>query len=711
MKICKFLVLFFCVMLLAVAVTAVYSQESDDKYSPATIEAEGENQQDKTGESASTGETKEEDKQKNKKEAVKLDDIVIRGDLSQTNLEASSTSVLTKEEIANKVYESPLEIIGLVPGVSLMRYKQGGTAACMQMRGFTSISHGSDAAIYLDGIPLNEGDGYADTNIVNPEELERVEVIKGPISPLYGNYASAGVIHFYTQKKVDQQHVKLLYGGDNTYEGDFVGGFTSEDEKWDHVYSFQTYHTDGYQDNSDWDKLNAAARITNYITDDLDIRLSLRGFNSDWDAPGYLTEEEYKHDPTKSANDANGGSKDHLSGKIDLDYMLTTDSKILFQVWSYDQNFKRYYAGREDGLPAGTVTGNLRDFDRLVYGSGASYNLISDILERELRFTFGTDYSFEEEDRQRWRLTAGNGRNKGAKYIDYKVEFKSLGFYTDINYQVFEPLQLIIGGRYDRFTGDLTDHLLNDLKFSMSDTDIFSPKGGLLLTLLDDRLEFFGNCSRGFAMMSGFAEQAQYTQDKWDPQIRTQYELGTKIRPFDWFAGQLIGFRIQTKDDFIQDPATLEYENAGETTRDGVEVTADFYAFDYAYLHADYSHINAKYDDYTSGGVIYDGKSLPMVPDNIANIELGYNPPKGFGGWLRYHYQSGADLNAANTLKGRSWDTVDMDVFYRFGGKQKYTISLELVNLFDETYPAYEGTSGIAPGLPLTAYASFTVDF
>ncbi|NJL58950.1 MAG: TonB-dependent receptor [Desulfobacteraceae bacterium] len=74
-------------------------------------------------------------------------------------------------------------------------------------------------------------------------------------------------------------------------------------------------------------------------------------------------------------------------------------------------------------------------------------------------------------------------------------------------------MKVILGARYDHFTGELTDHLLNDRESSMNDTDIFSPKGGLLLTLLDNRLEFFSNYARGFAMMSGFAEQAQYTQE------------------------------------------------------------------------------------------------------------------------------------------------------------------------------------------------------
>lgn len=646
---------------------------------------------------------------------ITLDEVVVRGDLTNKTLEASSATVLTNKDITNRVFITPLDIVRLSPGVSINQYKQGGTASAFQMRGFSRCSHGSDAAIYLDGIPLNEGDGYADTNIVNPEEIERVELIKGPVSALYGNFASAGVLHFYTKKKVDHQHVKLHYGAYNTSELNYVGGFSSEDKKWDHVYSLQNYHTDGYQDNSDWDKLNGAARITYHFTDAFDAMLSVRAFNSDWDAPGWQNKEEYDHDPTTSVNDANGGGKDRLSGKLDLSYRLTDASKILFQFWSYDQEFWRWYAGREDNVASGANIGNLRFFDRFVWGSGASYNFLGEIGGRELRLTAGTDYMNEDIGRDRWRLTAGGGRNKGDHYIDYHIDMESLGLYAEANYQVLEPLRLILGARYDHFSGDLTDHLLSDLNSSMNDQDIFSPKAGLQLSLLDNRLEFFTNYSRGFAIMSGFAEQAQYTQDNWDPQIRTQYEVGVKTWPLDWFKGQITGFRLQTDDDFLKNPVTDEYENAGETTRDGIEVAVDFYAFEYGYLHGDYSYIDARYDKHSSGGISYDDKHLVRTPDTIVNLELGYRAEEGLGGWLRYHYQSGADLNEANTIQSDSWDTVDMNVFYCFGLQNKYMFALDVINLFDEKYADTEsywgGTTSYSPGLPLSVYATFTVDF
>ncbi|MCI5142668.1 MAG: Plug domain-containing protein, partial [Candidatus Electrothrix sp. ATG1] len=192
------------------------------------------------------------EQQKDAAASTILDEVVVRGEVINTNLQSTSATVLGNEDIVDRVYVTPLDMVAQAPGISIVQYKQGGTAANFLMRGFSGNSHGPNTAIYVDGILLNEGDGYADTNTINPEEVERAELIKGPASALYGNYASAGTLSYYTKKRVDNQRVKLHYGAHNTYESNYVGGFSNE--KTDYVFSLQNYHTDGYQDNSDWDK-------------------------------------------------------------------------------------------------------------------------------------------------------------------------------------------------------------------------------------------------------------------------------------------------------------------------------------------------------------------------------------------------------------------------------------------------------------------------
>ena len=652
------------------------------------------------------------EKRTNDGSVVTIEDVVVRGEAANKDLEATSATVLSNEDIVNRIYITPLDIVSLSPGISVIQYKQGGTASNFIMRGFSGNSHGSNTAIFLDGIPLNEGDGYADTNIINPDELERVEIVKGPSSVLYGNYASAGSIAYYTKKHVDHNHLKLQYGAHNTYEANFVGGLSSED--WDQVYSIQTYHTDGYQDNSKWDRLNAAARVTRHLTDRLDVRLSLRGFNSDWDAPGYINEDKFDDDPTQAVSETNGGGKDRVEGRVDLDFQLSADSKLLLNVWGYDQEFWRWYANDPTGLPATEVIGNLRNFKRKVYGAGTSYNFLGTIVQRELSVIIGADYMIEDIGRERWRLEAGSGREKGDKYWDYDIDMHTFSLYAQGSYQLVQPLRLILGARYDHFEGDLTDHLDNDNEFSMENQDVFSPKAGLIFTFFGERLDLFANYGKGFALLPGFSEQAAFKQAEWDPQERVQYEVGVRGRPLSWITAEIIGFRLETSKDFIYNSVTDDYDNVGETTRDGIEIGVDITAFENGYLHADYAFVDATYDDYVSGGVNLSGKTLRSVPENIYNVEIGYSPPAGIGGRLRYHYEDGYYLDDANLYESDAWDRIDAQVSYRFGRQARYLVALDVVNVLDEKYADY--TSGTinktySPALPLSVYATFVVDF
>ena len=643
---------------------------------------------------------------------LRIDDVVVRGEVVNKDLEATSATVLTNEDITNRIFITPLDIVTLSPGITIRQYKQGGTASNFTMRGFSGNSHGSNTAIFLDGIPLNEGDGYADTNIINPDEIERVELIKGPASALYGNYASAGSLAYYTKKRVDANHIKLHYGSHNTYEANFVGGLSNE--KWDQVYSIQNYHTDGYQDNSDWDRLNAAARVTRHLTDDLNLRLSFRGFNSDWDAPGYISQQQYDDDPTQAVSETNGGGKNRTAARADFDYRINEESKALLYFWGYDQQFWRWYASDPTGLAADEVVGNLRDFNRFVYGTGASYNFLGDVFNRELRLTVGTDYMVEDIGRERWRLLAGYGREKGPKYWDYDIDMETVDVYAEGSFQLIEPLRVILGARYDHFSGDLTDHLDNDAEFSMKDQDIFSPKAGLLLGFFDNRLELFTNYGQGFALLPGFSEQAAFKQDDWDPQERTQYEVGLRSRPFDWVSGEIVGYRLETSKDFIYNADTDDYDNVGETTRDGIEVQVEFYAFDFGYLRADYGYVDATYDRYESDGVDLSGKTLRSVPQDNFNVEIGYQPPSGIGGRLSYHYEDSYYLDDANLFMSESINRVDAQVSYRFGTSAQYMLALDVVNLLDEKYADYtSGTTNktYSPALPLSVYATFVVDF
>ena len=647
-------------------------------------------------------------KEKAKQQAMGMDAVVVRGQVTSEDLQATSATVLDNREISDRVYTTPLDILKLVPGISIQQYHQGGTAAAFQMRGFTGCSHGSDAAIYLDGVPLNETDGYADTNIVIPEEIEMVEVIKGPASALYGNYASAGVVHFMTIKSGDFTRFKARYGSFNTQEAVF--SIARTDDKLDQVYTGQLYHTDGYQDNSDWDKQNASGRLTYHFTDKLEATLGMRFFNSTWDAPGYIPEPVYDNRPESAVSDVNGGKKKRVDGRVDVNYTLTENSKILFYGWGYDQDFTRWYQNWiSSSQQEGSNYGNERYMQRKVFGTGASYNYLGQILGRDTSLIVGLDYMREDDNRERWNLVVGDGRNRGSKYQDYNITLNTLSAYGEVDYRLFQPFRVILGARFDSFSGEMDDKMPQE-NYDLSGPNIFSPKARMIFTVVEG-WDVFANYGKGFALPK---DKNLFVDDNLNPAIRNQYELGLRARPVEWAEIVITGWYLNTTDDIqtsLDDPDQLE--NAGETKRQGVELAVNLFWENGWYAHADYSYTDSEYEDYISGGVQYSGKELKGVPHDIANAEVGYRPELGLGGRLRLRYVSKSYIDSANTMENDSKVVVSGQASYRFN--ERYSLELDIENLFDEKYSDYSGyTNGemtYAPGDPLSAYLTFKVDY
>src|SRR5579871_1510661 len=139
------------------------------------------------------------------------------------------------------------EVLETVPSLIITQHAGGGKANQYFLRGF-NLDHGTDFAIFLDGMPLNlpshaHGEGYADMNTVIPEFVQRVNYEKGPYYADVGNYGSAGSAHLEFFKTLPENFVKAeggMYGFGRVVFGvsQKVGGGTL-------LYGGEAYHDDG----------------------------------------------------------------------------------------------------------------------------------------------------------------------------------------------------------------------------------------------------------------------------------------------------------------------------------------------------------------------------------------------------------------------------------------------------------------------------------
>jgi len=195
---------------------------------------------------------------------------------------------------ATEIEDRPIlrsgEVLETLPGLIITQHAGGGKANQYFLRGF-NLDHGTDIAIFLDGMPLNlpshaHGEGYSDMNTVIPEFVERVDAEKGPYYADVGNYGSAGNANVVFFKTLPQNFFTVeggMYGF-----GRGVFGASQKLGKGDLLYGGEAYYDDG-----PWTHPDAYKKFNGLLTysqgDDANgLSITARGYHGKWNSSDQL---------------------------------------------------------------------------------------------------------------------------------------------------------------------------------------------------------------------------------------------------------------------------------------------------------------------------------------------------------------------------------------------------------------------------------------
>ncbi len=161
--------------------------------------------------------------------------------------ESGSQGTVGAKEIQDRPILRSGEVLETVPGLIITQHAGGGKANQYFLRGF-NLDHGTDIAIFLDGMPLNlpshaHGEGYSDMNIVIPEFVQRVNFEKGPYYANVGNFSSAANADVEFFKTLPENFFKVE-GGTHTY-GRAVFGASQKLGSGNLLYGGEEYYYDG----------------------------------------------------------------------------------------------------------------------------------------------------------------------------------------------------------------------------------------------------------------------------------------------------------------------------------------------------------------------------------------------------------------------------------------------------------------------------------
>jgi len=647
-------------------------------------------------------------------EPVVLDNITVKGEAITSATEPITVNTVNSEDIDGLKLLRPEQLLELVPGVELHNYSQGGVANEFEMRGYNNCGHGGDAAIAIDGIPLNEGqshaDGYADMNVIIPLEIDHVDVFKGPSSPLFGNFARAGAISFNTKKDGEYSTLQTSIGSFESFDTQYVFGRSFTDTFRNNT-AVQFATTDGYQDHSSWQRGNFSTRLGWQTTQNLDLALSFRMNKSIWDAPGYIPEYQFKnvdasfHQAVNAEDD--GGNKLFTTQRLDAGYRLTTDSKLLAWTYATEQDFTRF---AKFGYDAGGQT--EKHHDRLVYGAGTSYNYESKFAGKDLNGVAGLEYFHEDTDTLIYNTT---NRVRTSQNEDRNFIIDSVSLFGQVDYALHPLFKPWLGFRYDSFGGDYTNKDPGSTPFSqdMNDYSHLSPKVGFH-SELHKTLDFHTSYTQGFAIPADADKYNSAIGN--EAQTINQYEAGLKFTPSKLFTGDLVVFRIDNLNEIQESfPGSGIYLELGETRRDGLELSAVLKPwFAGLELFGDLTFTDTEIMKNVDPTIV--GKHVTGVPDYTSNLGVRYRAETGINTQIKWRHTDRFYIDGTNLESYDGYNVADFAISYNYKTQNgtKWRIGGDIDNLFDEHYSQAiwngYGTNNYAVSAPRTFWLRLGVE-
>ncbi len=612
----------------------------------------------------------------------------------------SAVSVVNKEDIQVGRQQLGLdESLNRVPGMFFQNRYNFTQDLRISIRGFGARANFGIRGLKIisDGIPATLTDGQSGTDDLDIGSVDRIEILRGPSSSLYGS-ASGGVVSLYTE---DGPEVPFIEAGINIGEFDNqkyqvkAGG---QFEKLNYLLNISTMSMDGYREHSRVEHSLINTKFRYDIDSQSDITIILNAIDSPMaDDPGAITDVQVTQNPqqAEARNLSSNAGEAFEQQKIGLIYNRDLDE-------TRHLTFSNYYLWKNFSniLPLGThipmsATDGVVEFDRFFYGGGAQYSQESTLFGLLNNTIIGIDIDAQKDDRQRFINNAGI---KGNLSFDQLEHARSYGFYLRNELALTETVNLSLGGRYDIVDLSVEDKFLTNADQSGElDFEEFSPAAGLSWRALEN-ISLYTNYAFAFETptftelanparslnvnLGGFANVTAQNADS--------FEIGAKGMLFDKINFELAMYTMSVKDEVtstVNVGNRAFFQNA-DTDRQGLEAALQFDILENLQASIAYTYSDFKFDVFETTPLA-EGNKLPGLPDHQFYTELAYRNNSGFYAVWDFLYISDVFVNNLNTLINPDYQVST----FRIGNEFKLedlalSPFLGINNLFNEHYNA-----------------------
>jgi TonB family protein len=431
---------------------------------------------------------------------------------SRAPISAASSSTIRNQDFELRPKTSPNDLLRVVPGLLAVQHQGGGKADQLFLRGFDA-DHGTDVAIYLDGVPINlpshaHGQGYADLHFIIPEAIERIDVVKGPYDARFGDFATAGAVNLVTRDRFAESSVQYTLGMFPTVDhravatGRFVGiaapklpGWAAKLHPW---IAFEAAYDQGpFEHSEQLHRYNLLGKLSYDLGPGTVIGMLFEAYGSGWIGSGQIPEREVaagRLSPFGSEDPSEGGLTEremataflhHRSGAQEFDATAYV-TRYRLSLWNDFTFFQRDPVNGDE----------IEQDDARVFGGGK----LSWHFHRRWR---GIS----------WRTTLGaEARDDGISVNAYHAESQNGDFRTRLDpYRTLRDDQLdlsayaeedVLFTRWFRFIGALrADYFAFDVggdQTGVRQFYVLSPKASAVFTPIHDLLDLYLNFGVGF---------------------------------------------------------------------------------------------------------------------------------------------------------------------------------------------------------------------
>ena len=639
-------------------------------------------------------------------EAVELEKTVVTATRTETPIEnlPVSVTVITKGDIEKMHVKTVDDVLSKVAGVQIRRNKGLMTTAdhtTIYMRG---TGHASRVLVLKDGIPLNST--YLGSvnlwGVMSVDDIEKIEIVRGASSALYGSNAMGGVINIITRpaRKKTAGSVSFEGGTFDTYIGN--ANIAAAIDRFGFRSSVGHKRTGGYDymESGKWKDYyetneNECTNIS--VGGDIWLGESLLKLDYEYFLEDYLTRISYRTD-----------------GKIQTDKYTLAYS---IPIGRTDFSIKSFYRDTDYTTDSWNYTETTGSYDKFKYDADLpkkDYGLIMQVSSKlgNHHVTVGSDLKWGECD-CRYIYPKGP-RNYSGKQDLYSI-------FVNDEMLIGDKLVLSAGVRYDYWknhSGDFYDHTTDkamSIQYPDKTDEAWSPRAGIVYKLREDT-KLRASFGTGFKAPNLYymLKSSPHGPTKFDlanPDLESEempwsYDVGFDMKPNDNLNLNFTFYQSQFKDfigdktldesewpDWIKDAvepgmAVTQKVNMGQIDIHGVEAGLE-YAFNSRWsAFVNHTYNVSKIKEYKAKPEV-EGNDLSNTPRHMTKIGFTYDNPDLFTLSL-YITNVGSrfgDFENTDKKKLEAYQVVDMKISRKLFDGMEIFASVD--NLTDEKYKEY----------------------